>query len=51
VHAENVFDSCVHSFFYAHGRGVGGAPDSLAYGVGGRAGLDQVAEMVDLGFL
>jgi hypothetical protein len=29
-----VFDSCMHSFFYANRRGAGGAPDSLF----GRAG-------------
>jgi hypothetical protein len=29
-------------FFCAHRRGVGGTPDSLAWSVGGRAGLDQV---------
>jgi hypothetical protein len=29
----------------------GGAPNSLAWGVGGRAGLDQVAGVVGLGFL
>jgi hypothetical protein len=30
---------------------VDGAPDSMAWGVDGRAGLDQVAGMADLDFL
>jgi hypothetical protein len=42
-----VFDSCMHSFFYANRRGAGGAPDNLI----GRAGLNQFTEVVDLGFL
>jgi hypothetical protein len=47
----NVFDSCI-SFYFLHAqtRG-GGAPDNLAWGVGGRVGLDQVAGVVGLGFL
>jgi hypothetical protein len=41
----------MHAFlFCVHGRGVGGAPDSLAWGVGARAGLDQVEGVVSLGF-
>jgi hypothetical protein len=47
----NVFDSCMPSFFCMHRRGVGGTPDSLAWGVDGRAGVDQVAGVVGLGFL
>jgi hypothetical protein len=42
----------MHAFFFcAHRRGVKNTPDSLAWGVGGRVGLDQVAGVVDLGFL
>jgi hypothetical protein len=42
-----VFDSCMHSFFYTNRRGAGGAPDSLV----GRAGLNQFAGVIGLGFL
>jgi hypothetical protein len=47
----NMFDSCMCSFFCAHKHWVGGAPDSLAWGVGGPVGLNQVTWVVDLGFL
>jgi hypothetical protein len=43
-----VFDSCMHSFFFcANRRGAGGAHDSLV----GRAGLNQFAGVIGLGFL
>jgi hypothetical protein len=42
-----VFDSCMHFFFCANRRGVGGAPDRLV----GRAGLNQFVGVVGLGFL
>jgi hypothetical protein len=42
----------MHAFlFCAHRCGVGDAPDSLAWGVGGHAGLNQVAGVVGLDFL
>jgi hypothetical protein len=42
----NVFDSCMPFYFFAHIDVGWGAPDSLAWGVGGHAGLDQVAGVV-----
>jgi hypothetical protein len=41
-----VFDSCMHSFFFANRRGADDAPDRLV----GRAGLNQFVGMVGLGF-
>jgi hypothetical protein len=44
----DVFDSCMHSFFARTDVGAGGATDSWSSRC---AGLNQVAGMIDLGFL
>jgi hypothetical protein len=42
----------MHAFlFCAHGCGVSGVPDSLAWRVSGRARLDQVTGVIGLDFL
>jgi hypothetical protein len=49
---ENVFDSCMTSFFACIDVGWGRTRQpGLASGCSGRAGLDQVAGVVGLGFL
>jgi hypothetical protein len=45
---EDMFDSCMHSFFARIDVGVGGAIDSLVQSV---RWVNQVVGMIDLGFL